>query len=86
MTKGLSFDHDSPDQIENGTKTDPDSDMRALKKLREVQKKGMGYNNLVQNCRNFAKGFEGYGRDGYGGKPQKPTINHDGTPWIAPKP
>jgi RHS repeat-associated protein len=83
---GTIWHTDSSDQIENGTKTDPDSDMRALKKLREVQKKGMGYNNLVQNCRNFARGFEGYGRYGYGGKSQKPTTNPDGTLWIAPNP
>ena len=79
---GTVWHTDSTDQIEDGTKTDPASDMRALEKLQKLEKKPIGYNNLVQNCRNFARGFEGYGRNGYGGKKQKSTTNPDGTPWL----
>ena len=64
------------------TQTTPCEDLRAIKKLKELEENPEGYNLVVNNCRTFARGMLGYGREGWGGKKYGTCCNPDGTPWV----
>jgi RHS repeat-associated protein len=63
-------------------KTSPCDDLRARNRLDNLKKDPEFYNVLVNNCRNFARGFLAYGIDGTGGIKQEPCYNPDGSLWI----
>jgi RHS repeat-associated protein len=59
----------------------PCDDLRAIKKLKELEKDPSGYSVLFNNCGDFARGFYSYGMNGAKGKNHGPCLNPDGTLW-----
>jgi len=87
---GLVYDTNNADPVSEQPplevrKSTPCDDKRAREKLEKLQKNPDLYNAVANNCRLFARGFHGYGMDGWGGKKQEPCRNPDGTLWEEPK-
>ena len=79
--KGIVW-HQNVGQVQGGRKTTPCDDLRATARLEQMEANNLHFDNtLVNNCRNFARGFYGFGINGFQGKKQEACCNPDGTKW-----